>query len=112
MATKKATKKTTTIIVDERLSDYEMICILSPEADDEKLESLIDGISQIITERDGSITEVDRWGKKKLAYPIKRFTDGSYVLTRFKLRTTACKELEAKLEITDEVLRHLLIKLG
>jgi small subunit ribosomal protein S6 len=53
---------------------------------------------------------VEKWGKKKLAYPIKHFLEGNYVLTRFKVSPAQCKELEANLKITEEVLRHLLIK--
>jgi small subunit ribosomal protein S6 len=99
-------------VEDKQLRDYELVLIISPEIADEALDSTIDRVSQFITEKGGVISEVERWGKRKLAYTIKHFMEGSYVLTRFKSRPTSCKELEAKLQVSEEVLRHLLIKLS
>ena len=97
---------------EEQLRDYELVAIISPEVVDEKLEAIIDNISQFITERGGIISSVERWGERRLAYPIKHLMEGSYVLTQFKLKPTLSKELEARLQISEEVLRHLLIKLS
>ncbi len=97
-------------VEDKRLEDYELVFVVSPEVADESLDSSIDGISQFIAGKDGVISEVERWGKKKLAYPIKHFLEGNYVLTRFKISPARCKELEANLKISEEILRHLLIK--
>jgi len=55
---------------------------------------------------------VERWGKRRLAYPIEHFMEGNYVLARFKLKPALSKELEANLRISEELLRHLLIKLS
>jgi small subunit ribosomal protein S6 len=95
---------------DKQLRDYELVVIISPEVG-EAIESVIDNVSRFITENGGIVDNVDRWGKKRLAYPIKHFTEGNYVLTRFKLRPKLSKELEASLQISEEVLRHLLIKI-
>ena len=111
MVAKKVSRKATKT-EDERLRDYEMVLIISPEVVDEKFEGIIDNISRLITETGGTISEVERWGKRKLSYSIKRFVEGNYVLTRFKLRPTLGKELEANLQISDEILRHLLVKLS
>ena len=97
---------------DYRLQDYELVLIISPEVGDEALDATIDNVSKFITESGGAISNVERWGKRRLAYPIKHFTEGSYVLTQFKLKPTLSKEFEANLGISEEVLRHLLIKLG
>jgi len=94
------------------LRDYELVVIISPEVEDEKLEAIIDNISQLITERGGIISGVDRWGKRKLAYPIKHFMEGCYVLAQFNLKPALSQELEARLRISEEVLRHLLVKLS
>jgi len=95
-----------------QLHDYELVVIISPEVIDEKLDAIVDNISKFITERGGIISSVDRWGKRKLAYPIKHFMEGDYVLTVFKLKPELSKELEARLQILEEVLRHLLVKLS
>ena len=101
MVTKKTLKKA--LKVEEKLHDYEMVYIISPEVVEEKLDAAIDNVSQFITGKGGTVSEVERWGKRKLAYPIKHFMEGSYVLARFKMKTTTSKELEGKLQISDEV---------
>ena len=99
-------------VEDAELRDYELVVIISPEVEGEKLEAAIDNISQFITQRGGNISGVDRWGKKRLAYPIKHFMEGHYMLTQFKMKPALSKELEARLHISEEVLRHLLIRLS
>jgi small subunit ribosomal protein S6 len=103
-------KKQAAIVEDKRLQDYELVFIVSPELSEESLESKIEGINQFITGNNGVIAEVEKWGKKKLAYPIAHFLEGYYILARFKISPARCKELEANLKLSEEVLRHLLIK--
>ena len=93
------------------MRDYELVFIISPEVAEEKTDTIIDNVSQFITAGGGTISDVERWGKRKLAYPIRHFMEGDYVLTRFKLRPALGKELESNLRISEEVLRHLLIKI-
>ena len=95
-----------------QLRDYELIVIVSPEVPEEELPTQIDKISEFITNKGGSVTEVERWGKRKLAYPINHFREGNYVLTRFKLEPGTAAELEANLRISERILRHLLVRLG
>ena len=99
-------------IEDEQLRDYELVLVFGPEVPEDGLDAAIGKVSQFITERGGTLAGVEQWGKKRLAYPIKHFMEGSYVLTRFKLRPKLTKELEANLQISEEVLRHLLVKLS
>jgi small subunit ribosomal protein S6 len=96
---------------DKELRDYELVLIISPEVDEEKFEATIDNVSRFITGKGGVVSDIERRGKRNLAYPIRHFAEGSYVLTRFKLGPTFGKELEANLRISEEVLRHLLIRL-
>ena len=94
------------------LRDYEMVLIISPEVVDEERETKVDSISRFITERGGSISSVEQWGKRRLAYPIEHFTEGNYALIKFQFKPALCKQLEASLQISEEVLRYLLIKSG
>ncbi len=96
----------------EQLCDYELVLVISPEVAEEEFEATIENVSRFITGKGGVISDIERWGKRRLAYPIRRFVEGSYVLTRFKLKPVFGKELEANLRISEEVLRHLLIRLG
>jgi len=95
---------------DKQVREYELVLIISPEVEEEKLNAVIDNISQFITGKDGIISDVEQWGKRKLAYPLEHFMEGNYVLTRFKSKPGLGKELEANLQISEEVLRHLLVK--
>jgi len=108
VARKKAERKTE----DKKSQEYELVYILTPEISDEALETRVNNITQFITGKDGTIIGVDKWGKKKLAYPIKHFLEGNYVLAKFKMSPSRCKELEANLRISEDIVRHLLINVG
>jgi small subunit ribosomal protein S6 len=96
----------------EQLCDYELVLIINPEVAEERYNTIIENVNRFITERGGVISEVERWGKKKLAYPIKRFVEGNYALSRFKAKPASSRELEANLRISEDIMRHLLVKLG
>jgi len=99
-------------VEDEHLRDYELVLIISPEVQAEKFDAVIDNVSRFITGKGGIVSDVEQWGKRRLAYSIRHFEEGSYVLSRFKLKPTLSKELEANLQISEEILRHLLVKLS
>jgi small subunit ribosomal protein S6 len=95
---------------NKQLHDYELVVIINPEVVSEGANSVTEGVSRFITENGGTVSAVEPWGKRKLAYPIKNFMEGSYVLTRFKIQPKLTKQLEVSLQISEDVLRHLLIK--
>ena len=105
-------KEAVKAVEDKQVQDYELVYIVSPEVADEALEVVVNNISQFITGKEGVIDGVDKWGKKRLAYPINHFIEGNYVLTRFKMSPARCKELDANLRISEEIIRHLLIRVG
>ena len=94
------------------MRDYELVLVISPQVADEGVPAIVERVTQFITGRGGSVTEVNNWGRRKLAYPIKHFTEGNYVLTRVKLEAKTTAELEACLQISEDILRHLLVKVG
>ena len=77
--------------------------------EDEELGANLDKINKMITEKGGTVSSVDQWGKRKLAYPIKQFAEGNYVLMNFSSDPVLCQQLEASLRISEDILRHLLI---
>lgn len=93
------------------MRDYELIVIISPDVPEEEVPTSIDKIGEFITSKGGSITQVDRWGKRRLAYPIKHFKEGNYVLTKFKIEPAITAKLEANLRISEKILRHMLVRL-
>jgi len=94
------------------LREYELVVVLSPELGDEDVPTAFDKISQFVAGRGGEVTEVNRWGRRKLAYPIRRHQEGSYVVSQVKLDPQTAAELEANLRISEDVLRHLLVRAG
>ena len=94
------------------MRDYELVVIISPEVTDEEVPVTLEKMNQFINDRGGSITEVNQWGRRKLAYPIENFMEGNYVLTQFKMEPKQTAELEASLKLTEEILRHLLVRLS
>ncbi|UCH43318.1 MAG: 30S ribosomal protein S6 [Dehalococcoidales bacterium] len=95
----------------QQLPDYELVLVISPEVADEDIEITVDKVRRFITEKGGTISDTEEWGRRRLAYPIKHFTDGRYFLVKFNMGPAFGRELEANLKISEEVLRHLLIKL-
>jgi small subunit ribosomal protein S6 len=94
----------------ERLRGYELVLVISPEVPDEEVPSTIDKVSQFITGRGGEVADVNRWGRRKLAYAIRRHLEGNYVVTQFQLDPDQIASLEASLGLTEEVIRHLVVR--
>ena len=90
-------------VEDNGLRDYELVLIINPEIADEALEATVDSASKFVTESGGAVSDVERWGKRKLAYPLKHFMEGNYVLARFKMNPVSGKQLEANLRISEDV---------
>jgi small subunit ribosomal protein S6 len=92
------------------LRDYELTVVFSPELSDDDMPSAIDKVAKFIAQKGGVVSEVDHWGRRRLAYPISRFIEGNYVLTRIQLEPQAVADLEANLELSESVLRYLVVK--
>jgi small subunit ribosomal protein S6 len=94
------------------MKDYELTVILDPEIADENVPATLERIHTTITARGGEIVETDHWGRKRLAYPIKRKMEGNYFLSRVRMEPGSERELERALNISEDVLRHLVILAG
>ena len=94
------------------MRDYELVVILSPELAEEEVPAAIDRLSQLIADRGGEVKEINRWGRRKLAYPIKKQMEGNYLVTQVRLDPRRTSDIEAGLRISEEVLRHLLVRAG
>lgn len=94
------------------MHSYELVAIISPEIDEEGIARIIDEVDRCVTKRGGTASETRKWGKRKLAYPIKKFMEGNYISTQFKLEPKLIKETAAEIGAPEEVLRHLIVKAG
>lgn len=91
---------------------YEMVVIITPDVADDDVADAVDRlIKRPIEGEGGTLDEVDNWGRKKLAYPIQKHAEGNYVLTHLQMDPESTTALERGLQISEEVLRYLLIRL-
>jgi small subunit ribosomal protein S6 len=92
------------------MCDYELVAIISPELDEEGMSKIVDKVAQSINSRGGVVEEITNWGRRKLAYPIRKFMEADYLLARFKLMPKSVKELEGEISVFGDILRYLVVK--
>ena len=98
-------------IVKEKINSYELIFILKPDLNEEKIEAALENVKKFLNGRGAVVSDVQKWGKRRLAYPIKHVGEGYYILLKFQVKPGSNRELETSLRISEDVLRHLLIKM-
>ena len=94
------------------LRDYEMVVILSPDIGDDVIGESLERLSENITTRGGEVVDVNHWGRRRLAYPILSHLEGNYVVSQVKLDPDQLPNLESNLRISEEVIRHLIVRAG
>ncbi len=92
------------------MNRYEMLYIIDAAASEEAREAVISKFETIVTSSGGTVEKTDKWGMKKLAYPIKFKDEGFYVVMDFEAEGSLIKELDRVAGITDEVVRKLITK--
>ena len=92
------------------MRDYEVLYIVRADLDDEKVQDAVKRVNTLIERSGGAVERTNLWGKRKLAYEVKHQKEGSYVLQDFQFEPSRVPELEAALKITEEVLRHLIVR--
>lgn len=90
---------------------YEVMIIVQPNLDEEGLTAFAGRMQQVITDNGGQVIKAEPLGRRKLAYPIKRRAEGYYVLVQANMEQPAIVELERTLKMSDDVLRHMMIRL-
>jgi small subunit ribosomal protein S6 len=91
---------------------YENVVILNAAISDEEAETVISKIKDVITGQGGEVLKVDLWGRRKLAYEIKKQKKGFYVLLIYKTPAATVKKLEEFYKVYDAVLKYMVLKLG
>jgi small subunit ribosomal protein S6 len=89
---------------------YELMLVLRPDLPDDRVQALLDRSTRSITGESGQIVKVSPWGRRRLAYPIGQYREGSYYIVLFDAPAEAVAELERGLNITEEVMRHLVTR--
>ena len=89
---------------------YELIYIVSPETSDEGVADLHNQVEGIVGQFEGQIEKSENWGRRRLAYEIKNYKEGTYVLELINGPGNLIKELERRLRVSDHVIRHLIVR--
>ncbi|WP_062070459.1 30S ribosomal protein S6 [Demequina sediminicola] len=92
------------------MRQYEMMIILDPEVDERTVQPSLDKYLNVVTTDKGTVDKLDIWGRRRLAYPIKKKNDGVYAVVNFTAETATAKELERQLSLNESILRTKLLR--
>ena len=92
------------------MNKYELAVVVSAKIEDEERAAVVDKFKALIERFGGTITNVDDWGKKRLAYEIQKMKEGFYYFIQFEAESSAPAEIESRIRIMDNVLRYLVVK--
>jgi len=90
------------------MNDYELVFVVHPELDENAFKELLEKVKGWIAEAGGQVTKVDLWGKRRLAYIIRKQREGVYVVMQASMAPASCANLERNLRFQEPVLRFLL----
>lgn len=91
------------------MTNYELMFIINPTLEEDKKNAVVEKVQEVITGANGEVSKVDVWGMRKLAYPIEKKEEGYYVVLEFQASPELPKELNRRLRISDDVMRHQII---
>jgi len=89
---------------------YEVIFILQPDLDDNTITEMVEKVQGWITDAGGVVEKVDQWGKRRLAYKIRKQREGYYVMINAQMPTEFNTQLERNLQIQESVMRYMIIQ--
>lgn len=92
------------------MNKYELAIVFNPNLEEEAFKAEFDKVQEYITRYGGTVEKVDDWGKRKLAYEIKKHTEGFYNFITFESESTAPADIEKELRIRENVIRYLIIR--
>ena len=92
------------------MSKYELAVVLNAKIEDDARVAALEKVKNYITRFGGTVTDVDEWGKKRLAYEIQKMKEGYFYFIHFEAETTAPIEIENRIRIMENVLRYLCVK--
>lgn len=92
------------------MNKYELTVIVNAKLEDEERVATIEKVKELVTRFGGTISEVDEWGKKRLAYEIQKMKEAYYFFIRFEAEPTCPLEIESRIRIMENVIRYLCIR--
>lgn len=92
------------------MREYELTFIVRPDLEDEGFTAVTDKVVGYVQSAGGEVEKTDVWGRRRLAYPIKKYNEGYYVLLGIRLEPGAQTELDRNLRLNEDVIRHLIVR--
>ena len=92
------------------MNKYELAVVVSAKIEDEDREKVVNKCKAYVERFGGTITEVEEWGKKRLAYEVQKMKEGFYYFIKFEAESTAPAEIENRVRIMDNVIRYLCVR--
>ncbi len=92
------------------MNKYELVVVLNGSLEDDERSAAMDKVSSYITRFGGTVTKIDDWGKKKLAYEIQKMSEAFYYIVNFESPLEAPAEIESNVRIMEQVIRYLIVK--
>ena len=92
------------------MRSYEIMFIAHPDLDDASLNTLLERAKSWVTNTGGQVTQVDLWGRRRLAYPIHKQTEGQYVLMQTQMAPTGTSEVERNMRLNEQVMRFQVVR--
>ena len=92
------------------MRNYEIMFIAHPDLDDASLTALLDRAKSWVTASGGQVTQLDLWGRRRLAYPIHKQTEGQYILMQTQMTPQATSEIERNMRLNEQVMRFQVIR--
>lgn len=93
------------------MRNYELVCIVHPDLDETAFNGVIDKVKGWIAEGNGALSKTDVWGRRRMAYAIRKQREGQYVLLEFQMEPSFSATLERNIRFLEPVMRHMLISL-
>ena len=92
------------------MNKYELALVVSAKIEDDARTATVEKAKEYITRAGGTVTEVEEWGKKKLAYEVQKMKEAFYYFIRFEAESTVPAEIESRVRIMDNVIRYLCVR--
>jgi small subunit ribosomal protein S6 len=92
------------------MNSYEVALIVRPELEEDAQQALIEQLSQVLTSEGGQVENVEAWGRRRLAYPIKKVNEGFYYFIQGQFEGSVLPTVERTMRLSDSVLRHMVIR--
>lgn len=92
------------------MNKYELAVVVSAKVEDEERAATLEKVKDIVTKNGGNITNVDEWGKKRLAYEVKKMREAFYYFIQFDAEATVPAEIESRIRLMEDVVRYLVVR--